>query len=392
MDLADDDDFCISISQHLGRLHVQCLNYCKRNMVNMTISFVLPNHAKKIEGGYLVVFSYANYLAKRGHQVKIYYLMDGFVKRKRLPKPFQKTLCHFMTHYYPRWFKLDKTIQKKYVLEGSLIDDGDIVVATEAGTVEYVGKLDKEKGKKIYFIQGYETWACSEECLHATFGMGMTNIVVAEWLKAIVDKYSVWPSICIKNGVDSSIFNNFGEGRLRHSLAFHYRSAYIKGADIAIAVIRRLAEMYDDLCVFVVSNTKNVPDLPKCCRVFSNISSAEVACIDNQSRVFLCTSREEGYGLPGLEAMACGAAVVSTGYKGIKEYAVNYDMDHKNGNAILTKIDDIDELVNGVVRVFEDDDLYQQLSVAGIATAQQLTTKSAAEKFESTIIDAVQEF
>lgn len=41
----------------------------------------------------------------------------------------------------------------------------------------------------------------------------------------------------------------------------------------------------------------------------------------NHARVFLCTSRQEGFGLTGLESIFCGCVLVTTDCRGIREYA-----------------------------------------------------------------------
>lgn len=47
----------------------------------------------------------------------------------------------------------------------------------------------------------------------------------------------------------------------------------------------------------------------------------EVAAMMRRAAVFVCSSWEEGFGMPGLEAMACGAALATTDTKGSRDYA-----------------------------------------------------------------------
>jgi glycosyltransferase involved in cell wall biosynthesis len=52
-------------------------------------------------------------------------------------------------------------------------------------------------------------------------------------------------------------------------------------------------------------------------------SDMEIADIYNKSRIFVSTSWMEGFGLPGLEAMACGCTLLTSDCGGCREYAVD---------------------------------------------------------------------
>lgn len=349
----------------------------------MKINIVLPNHAKVISGGYKVIFEYANYLAKKGNDIIIYYMMNDFKQRRHVPIQFVPVFGKYFEKSTPKWFQLDNQIKRKAIIDSSQIEEADITIATDIRTVEIVKSITVKGGTLLYLIQGYETWQAEEDYIKSSFSCGMNNVVVAKWLKEIVDKYSDKETVLIPNGIDGDVFRvDNSNNRDLHSLSFHYRSAAYKGCNIAIKVIEKLYTLYPDLVVHIVSSEKNIPTLPDCCHVHVRIKPEEVAKIDNSVNVFLCTSREEGYGLPGLEALACGAVLVSTNYYGIREYAIDYDRDHENGNSLLTKVDDVDGLVERVSRVFNGEDLRQRIENNGLRTASELTVEKSATKFE----------
>ncbi len=356
----------------------------------MKINIVLPDHAKRIYGGYSVLFCYANFLSKKGHEITIYYMVTDFMERKKIPPIIQRPVAKFLSNYYPRWYKLDKRINRVGILKEDDIVDGDVIIATEIRTIHLVSGLNNSKGKKVHFIQDHEVWLEKEELVNKTYGNGMTNIVVSNWLKKIVDKHSNVPSICIKNGVDPLIFNY--DARIKktnHSIAFHYRRGEYKGGDIAIAVIRKLYKEYPDLIVDVVTSEASFPELPECCIKHSRISPAEVADINKRTKVFLCTSREEGFGLPGLEAMACGAVLVSTRYRGVLEYAANFDRVTGEGNSILEDIDDVEGLIRSISMIYDDDSLFDVVQKASLKKAADMSTDKAAGMFESVLLNII---
>lgn len=98
----------------------------------------------------------------------------------------------------------------------------------------------------------------------------------------------------------------------------------------------------------------------------------------------MCSSINEGYGLTGLEAMACGCALCSSEYPGVYEYA-------KDGyNALLSPIKNSEALANNVSRIFEDDDLRNNLVNNGQESIKEgFTWEIATNKFEQTLEELV---
>lgn len=351
-------------------------------MHKVEISFVLPFYAKQPVGGIKVVYEYANYLAEKGHKVILYILRGKTLENVRLPENLKNSLVKLIiAHRRVSWFPLDRRVQRVSVnmIADEEIKDADVVIATSVDTALPVANLSQTKGKKFYFIQGYENWTYPDEQVCYTYGLGMTNIVVANWLKQTVDRYSSDPSILISNSINTKIFRAFSppESRRPHSIVFHYRKESYKGAQYAIETVRMLYSKYNDLKVYVVSTNDPPDDLPECCVFLKNLSPKEVAEVNNRARVFLCSSIEEGFGLPGLEAMACGCVLVSSKYRGVFEYAVD------GKNALLSPIKDSKAMALNVMEVFENDELRNNLIAGGIETAEQRSIKVSGFLLES---------
>ena len=334
-----------------------------------------------------MVYMYANSLVEMGHDVSIYYWCRLNMLFSNYPLPFsiKFKVAQILSHKGPKWFHLDKRVKGiaiKTVCNSS-IADGDIVIATAVNTAIPVYNLESCKGKKAYFIQDFENWEYTDEMVYKTYALGMQSIVVAKWLKDIVDQHSPKQSILISNGIDTKKFFNKGMTRPKHSIALQYRDAPYKGPQLAIDAVKRLYEIYPDLTVNVISINAAPADLPECCRFYHCISPENVAELNNCSEVFMCTSAEEGYGLPGLEAMACGCAVCSTKYKGIMEYATD------GVNALLSPVGDIDTLVHNICSVFESDSLRMRLANNAIATGTYKSHTNMASLFEHTLEEMV---
>lgn len=354
----------------------------------MKVSFVINEPVQNATGGYKMVYMYANSLVERGHKVTIYYLCrDGdLFTNYKAPFDFKFLVASCIAKAGPKWFKLNKMVARKAIkdINENTLNDANIIIATAVNTAIPVKNLSLNKGEKAYFIQGFENWEYDDEYVFKTYSLGMRNIVVAKWLKNIVDQYSVSESILLPNGIDTSIFFDKEEKRKKHSIVFQYRKMTCKGAKYALEAIRELEKMYSDLYVAVISTDDKPSDLPSCCDFFQCISPLQVAEINNKSEIFMCTSVEEGYGLPGLEAMACGCAVCSSSYKGVHEYAVN------GVNALLSPVKDVKSMVANISSIFENALLKEKLKKNGVATAKSKSQLIMSNMFISVLNDMLE--
>lgn len=348
----------------------------------MIISFLLPEIARVPVGGHKVVYEYCNKLVEKGHEIHIYYFYGNRFKKKNIPEFLRKVVIRIYGSYVgpKKWFDLDKKVKLHVIKTEKQIRQTDVLIATGVETAKSVANYDGQLTSKFYFVQDYETWTCPETEVLDTYRLKLKKIVVSKWLKVLVDKYSEEEAYLISNCIDERIFKVNKEKRLEHSLVFHYRSAQHKGASYALEVINRLLKIYPNMVVNVISPENIIEGLPKNVIWYKGISPREVAAINNRSQVFMCTSIDEGFGLPGLEAMACGAAVVSTEYKGVLEYAVNGE------NALLSPVRDVQAMVDNIKRLFEDEDLRKRISENGVKTGKDRSLQKAAGEFEQVLL------
>ena len=345
----------------------------------MKVCFVLPKFTRQPIGGYKIVFEYANRLQQLGYEINIVFINDEALSQYRIPQFIKKIVTNFITYIEPRWFPLDSKIKKfsnldKHFLEK--IGSVDACVATGIQTVEFV-QNNFGNAQKLYLIQGYENWGVTEEYLWSTYSRGFKNIVVSNWLKKIVDQYALEPSILIKNPIDTSIYKckvPYNE-RKKHTIGLLYHTAEIKGVKYALQALKQLRLQYDDLEVYMFGMFPEPENLPSWFSYKRGASQQETVEIYNKVQIFLCATIEEGYGLTGLEAMACGACLVSTAYKGVKEYAVN------NYNALLSPIKDVKALVKNIELLFENDEKMEQLSRNGVESVKKFSWDIAMNKW-----------
>ena len=349
----------------------------------MRICFVLPGVARQPVGGYKMAFEYANRLVKENHEVLILYLNQDLLKNYSVPLVVKRKIAKILTKIESKWFDLNKKIKKISNLDldyKEKLGKLDVCIATSAEkTVEEVNKNLIAK-TKLYLIQDYENWNISDKELIATYKLGFKNIVVAKWLKQIVDQYSPTGSVLIPNAIDTSIYTETVpiQNRDNHTIALLYHESPHKGLKNAFKVLDKLKQKYPDLKVIMFGKFPK-PELPNWITYYKGASQKKTVEIYNSVKVFLCSTIEEGFGLTGIEAMACGACLVSTDYRGVREYAVN------NYNSLLSPVGDIDAQVENVIRIFENKELQKNISSNGIQHVKKFKWSEAMKKLNKTI-------
>lgn len=115
---------------------------------------------------------------------------------------------------------------------------------------------------------------------------------------------------------------------------------------------------------------------------FSSLNYDEISDIYNACDILLMPSLEEGFGLPVIEAMACGTPVVASDIPAISEIS--------NGSAILVE-PDVNHCVNGVKEALVAHD---ELSRKGLQRARAFSIELFGEKmtnfYTSIIKDSIQ--
>jgi glycosyltransferase involved in cell wall biosynthesis len=99
-----------------------------------------------------------------------------------------------------------------------------------------------------------------------------------------------------------------------------------------------------------------------------------------RARIFVYPSRYEGFGIPPLEAMACGAPVIATRTGAIPDYA--------EGAALLIDPGNRDALREAMIRLLGDRRLQEDLSARGIERAKQFRWERSAQLMTELLAEA----
>lgn len=110
------------------------------------------------------------------------------------------------------------------------------------------------------------------------------------------------------------------------------------------------------------------------------VSREQLRSLYQRARIFVYPSRYEGFGIPPLEAMACGAPVIATRTGAIGEYAKDA--------ALLIDPGDGDALREALLRLIGDPALRRDLRARGIERAQQYRWDRSAQLMTELLAEA----
>lgn len=291
----------------------------------LKINIILPWFDKRAGGGIKVMYEYAKRLSNRGDDVVVYHSTKtsytSYENRSNFFVWFKYWVRYLYKRNYkinqrPSWFILpDKVVCKRipYITD-SYIRDADICLSTWWGTTFDVVKLKKSKGRKFNLIQAYETIMTSHPAslVHDSFQLPLHQIVISKYLYDIVSLHTSKKIYYVPNAIDLDIYRviNPIEMREPHSIIMRYTTQKDKACHYALEAFSVLKEKYTDLEVTLFSSQKKTADIPNWINYVYGTS--DTTPLYNKASIFVSSSIEEGWGLPPMEAMACGCACVCT--------------------------------------------------------------------------------
>lgn len=360
-----------------------CIN---RRTNTLRITFPLLGIARN--GGIRVISELANGLVRKGYQVSIVtpyldtfpFILDDKVKligRKNIIK--SNSVFSRIKGFY-------------FVLSKSK-NESDIIVSNYYLTF-YIGQILKIffRKKHVYFIQDFEAeFFSKKKKLLDTFKITLAKIsyhlkpdlriTISSFIK---DKIGAKDIKIISDGVDLNVFKpNATEKKEIHkkTICSIARQEYRKGFTDFIDAVNLLYNKRNDFRILLFTNQKDFlfnASFPY--EIIYPKSDSEIVTCLHSSDIFVSASHFEGFGLPALEAMACGVGVISTDCGGIKEYGIDYY------NCIITPIADKKSLSNSIEILLDDNQLLSTLIENGVKTVQNFTWEIMCDNFEKELI------
>jgi alpha-1,3-rhamnosyl/mannosyltransferase len=106
-------------------------------------------------------------------------------------------------------------------------------------------------------------------------------------------------------------------------------------------------------------------------RFIGYVEDSDLAALYSGAKLFVYPSLYEGFGLPVLEAMTCGAPAITSRRASLPEVA--------GGEAFYVDPENIGEMADAILELLSDEDRRQSLIQSGFAQARKFSWQAAAE-------------
>jgi glycosyltransferase involved in cell wall biosynthesis len=360
-------------------------------MRRLQVNFVFPGYTNEPVGGYRVIYEYADFLAGRGHGVRLIFPMFMSVPathRSRLERT-RRLVWRMKTRLRNRplvpWHVFHPQVRMLLVPEviDAAIPDADVSVATGWSTAQPVADLARSKGEKFYVIQHHETMMGPADAVNATWLLPLRKIVIAKWLEEVGQRLGARDLRHIPNGINFKLFDvrNPPTERPMHIISLFHDQAF-KGVPDALAVLQAYHGRHPQVPVTMFGVPERAPDLPPWITYARNPSQRTlVQEIYNRGTIYLGASLLEGWGLPPAEAMACGCAFVGTDIGGFREFARHEE------TALLSPAGDRATLLANLERMTRDQGLRTRIQRSGTEHIRHFTWERAGGSLESYFLE-----
>lgn len=347
--------------ERLRNAKKQQLHYVQKDKKTLNITYVMTWTG--VCGGSKIILEHANKLSNRGHKI---------------------TLISHDTR--PDWFPLEKKVQFiqvpwEEILCEQIPKETDVIVATYWR--EIYECVEQRIAPVVYFEQGDFHLFDLEKLDKRTYDYINKQLKTINFIytvssfakKKLHEIYDVDATV-IPNAVDDKVF---------------YYKPHKENAIPNITIIgseeakfKRIQNIIDALDIIKQKGYKFklnwiTPTEPKKNKDLKPIINPPQIVIGDTLRktdIYICASMYESFCLPVLEAMTCGAAIITTDNGG------NMDFIKPNKNALIIEKDNINDIVQKVEKILNSKELKNSLVKNGVEESAQFSWTTTINKVE----------
>ncbi|MCP4138481.1 MAG: glycosyltransferase family 4 protein [bacterium] len=323
----------------------------------------------------------ANNLLRLGHDVRIACRTAPFFSKQKLKKTVKDLLLKTQGVSNSGWIQ-EFEGQVLYYTNPDQVPCApqEIAIAVGTFTIHDVYYM-KQDVIKIRYCHGYNVERT--ELMNSTWGLPMPTITVSPRLIPDLEKTSGQKVIdVVPNGLYLEQYFE-EEGITRDGVGTLFSTSMEKSPEDIIEIMQRLGKQNPPVPRYSFGADTRPEEFPE--DMYSRFPSVDRAReLYNRSKIWLVPSRSEGFGLPILEAMACGCAVICTNFPAASGL-ITHD---KNG--LIVPIGDVDAFMQSIELLLNDDAKRESLVQHGRETAQEYTWALASQKMEK-VLESIRE-
>ena len=369
--------------------------FSRRKYPKMKINILLPT--TEVYGGVRAILEISNVLQRRGHEVEV--IVPAI---KTLPKDAPlESLRRVLTYGQRRkanssidWFDFEGDIRTvphmlltRY-FPSWCIPDADVTVATWWKSAYYLNEFPPAKGKKFYFIQHFETHGGNPEAVKRTYRLPLNQIVTSTWLKEKIESLSDNVRGQVLYGVDFETFymeSDTYDVEEPIRVGMMYSNREWKGNAEGFDAYKNVAGKNNVEMELVLFGRERGDDVPKYAEFHEDPEQDELRQIYNSLDVFVMPSHHEGFGMPPMEAMACGTACLVTDVGGVPDFTIPGE------TAEVVPPKNVAALTTSLEKLVADPERIQRLAREGHDHIQQFTWDRCGKAFERLLTEDASE-
>jgi glycosyltransferase involved in cell wall biosynthesis len=207
--------------------------------------------------------------------------------------------------------------------------------------------------------------------------------VIAQWLYDIaVQLGEEQRTSYLPNGLDFSVFHVTQPTvqRRQPRVAMMSHPLPFKGTSYGIEALQLTKQRIPELQAVLFGIEPRPAQTPAWCEYMQLPQPAELRELYNSAQAFLNPSLSEGWGLPAMEAMACGCALVSADNHGIRDFA------EADESALLVPIKRADLLADKLYKIITDESLRLRLADKAEQSVRRFTWDKAVTRLEALLL------
>ena len=307
----------------------------------------------KVCGGSKIILEYANRLAKKGHKINIVTYDE-----------------------YPDWYELSDKINFVKVPENEDIEkyipNSDVVVPTSWKCIRKAIKANK--GPVAFFEQGgshlFEIDRLSEikrKVVYDRMQLPPFIYTVSKYSEEKIEEIYGRRSSIIYNALESKIFYPREKERNENEISITIVGSEdfkFKNVGEVLEVIRELKEKYQ-IKLNWITQTEPKINKEEGKNAIVNPEQKIIGDVLRNTDIYICNSEYESFGLPTLEAMTCGATVITTDTGGMRDFVIDRE------NALVIKHHNKEDMKEKIEMLINDKNLMHNIAQKGIITASK---------------------